>query len=377
MKTVRKVVFWIHLGAGLLFGAVLAVMVGTGAILAFAPQILSLADGEARFASVPVDAVPQPLTRLADAAKRRMEGRPMMITLFRDPERAAVVNFGRGKFVYVNPCTEEAQVAGSDGLRRFFRTVTMIHRNVGMGRAGFTATRMATLALALLCITGIWLWWPRSWRRKALRASLFPRFALTGRARNWNWHNVAAVWFLPFVAAMTWSGLVLSIRGLGGWLNAAAPLPPIGEVSVGGRPASMDALLASALTVVPDWESAVIRMGGQGQRGPGDAAGKPGLVTVAIEERGFHLLPTEVYLHPVSAEVVSVRRAGDLSLREFLGRANLSIHRGDLLGLFGQTMNFLACLALVLVAFTGYALSWRRFFGKTRRKADPVQGRAL
>jgi len=366
MKKLRKIIFWIHLAAGLLFGAVLAVMASTGAILAFAPQILALADRDAITVIVPEGATYLPLSRIVTDAKKQTGHAPMAITVSAEPDHAVVLNFGRGTLLYANPYTAEILPTGSKSLRSFFRTVTMIHRSVGMGRAGMSATRTATLALALLCLTGFWLWWPRSWNARALRASLLPKALHACRARDWNWHNVAALWFLPFVVAMTWSGLAISIRSLGNWLNATAAKPAlVMDDSQNARPVSIDRLLASALETVPSWKSATIRTRGPRRHGP--ESREPSAPVVEVEEHGFHLLPAEVRLHPTTGTVLSVRRAGDFSFREFLGKANLSIHRGVILGVFGQAMNGAACLALILVIYTGYSLSWRRFFSKKGR----------
>lgn len=378
----RKTVFWVHLVVGLLGGGVLAVLAGTGALLAYAPQIIEWADRGALRVTVPEGAVRRPLGELIGAAQNEAKGgMPRAVTVARSPDRVVVVNYGRGITVYVDPYTGQVRLGDSKDSRSFFRTVTGLHRNLALGLNGGIAVRVATVGLAALCVSGLWLWWPRSWRPQSLRAVLLPRLANAGRTRDWNWHNVAGLWSLPFVAAMTWSGLVLSFEGLGRWLNSANAVPAAiaaGTAVPKGGSASPDRLLAAALEAAPDWESATLRMGGRGGRGGQGGrrragvgqSGAPAPAIVSVQEVGlFSLLPTEVQLHPATAEVLAVRRVGDLSVREFFARGNILLHRGDILGVVGQAFNVVGCFAVLMLVYTGYALSWRRFSPRRGRGA--------
>lgn len=375
MKRFRIVIFWLHLVCGFLFGMFVVVMAGTGALLSFAPQIQEFAQRDNLLVKVPGNAARLPLSSVVKSASRAGQAQPRLVCVYHDAARSVVVNFGRGDIVYVDPYTGSVLPRSGESLMPFFRAVTAIHRNLGAGRIGLVVTRTATLALAVLCISGLWLWWPRSWKPRVLRTILVPKLSLSGRSRDWNWHNVVGLWSLPFVAAMTWSGLVMSIDGLRSWLYTPSATPSMtgDAASSAERPASIDAICAATCSAVPEWESLSIRMGG---RGTGRRYSQDGAqIIVVVEESGWlHPLPAEVRLEASTAQVLSIRRAGDMSLREFLLRANFAIHRGDVLGLFGQAMNFAACIALVLIVWTGFALSWRRFFSKRIGRAKSREG---
>ena len=48
-------------------------------------------------------------------------------------------------------------------------------------------------------------------------------------------------------------------------------------------------------------------------------------------------------------------------------------HTGEILGLWGQMAAFLGCLAGSVLVYTGFALSWRRFFSRRVWKGKPVK----
>jgi uncharacterized iron-regulated membrane protein len=56
MKVLRKIIFWLHLTAGVFAGVVILIMSVTGAILAFQPQIEWFVELDARTIQAPEDA---------------------------------------------------------------------------------------------------------------------------------------------------------------------------------------------------------------------------------------------------------------------------------------------------------------------------------
>ena len=61
-----------------------------------------------------------------------------------------------------------------------------------------------------LAVSGLYLWWPRKWSPQHTRAILTFRRTRTGRARDFNWHNVIGFWCAPAIIVMTVSGAVIS-----------------------------------------------------------------------------------------------------------------------------------------------------------------------
>jgi len=129
-STFRKLIFWIHLGAGLVAGLVIAVMSVTGVAIAFEPQLLEWAERDARRVQVPAPA-PARLSvddLLARVRAARPDAQPSGVTVYTEPGAAVLVNLGRERLVYVNPYTGEVRDGGAQGWRDFFHVMEELHR---------------------------------------------------------------------------------------------------------------------------------------------------------------------------------------------------------------------------------------------------------
>jgi uncharacterized iron-regulated membrane protein len=163
----RKIIFWLHLTAGVLAGVVILAMSVTGVLLAFERQIVALAERDIRTVTPPASDAPRlnPDTTVAKAREMLLEGAPSGITLLADPTAATMVNFGREQTVFVDPYTGAVRGNGVTATRNFSRVVTTWHRWLGpqddrreIGRAVAGACNAAFVVLVL---SGFYLWWPR------------------------------------------------------------------------------------------------------------------------------------------------------------------------------------------------------------------------
>ena len=89
-----------------------------------------------------------------------------------------------------------------------------------------------------------------------------------------------------------------------------------------------------------------------------------GVVTfmVCIGTLGQRTLIQNVSIDQASQTIVKIKtwQNEDASLRARM-MARFS-HTGEILGLWGQWVALSACLAGIVLVYTGFALSWRRFF---------------
>jgi uncharacterized iron-regulated membrane protein len=61
----------------------------------------------------------------------------------------------------------------------------------------------SNFAFSLLAVSGLYLWWPRSWRAAArARDSVVPNGAIIAGAK-FNWHKVIGVWCAPVLVTLT------------------------------------------------------------------------------------------------------------------------------------------------------------------------------
>src|SRR5262245_20238563 len=166
MKRLRTLLFWMHLTAGATAGLVILIMSFTGAALAMKPQIVKAIDHRVRVVA-PRDQPRVPASALLAAGRG---GRPDAIltslTIDRDPSASAAVGL-EGATVYVDPYDGSVLGEGSTRTQTFFRAIENSHRWIGMSTENRALAKFVTgasnLAFLALAVSGVYLWWPRTW----------------------------------------------------------------------------------------------------------------------------------------------------------------------------------------------------------------------
>lgn len=383
---VRSIVFWLHLASGLTVGAVVLVMSVTGVLLMYEQQIVQWADRGYR-STPPPGARPLPAeTLIGRVVAEHPEANPSSFTMEADPAAPAAVRLGRERTVYLNPYTGEILGEGSPRVRAFFHAVTDWHRWLGardenraMGRA---VTGAANLAFLFLVVSGFYLWIPRKWSWRQVRNVAWFRRGLPGKARDFNWHNVIGLWTAVPLFFVVLSGVLISYP----WANdvlyrlvgeeppprrgARGPERPRGEggtqrgrearseETAGVKLDGLDELWVRAEREVPDWKTLSLRL-------PED--GDPVTFSISRGGRGRPDLRAQLVLDRQSGEVASWEPYASQSLGRRLRAWSRWIHTGEAGGILGQTLAGLASAGGAVLAWTGAALAWRRFFPKRRR----------
>ena len=96
MKKLQRIIFWCHLTAGVIAGAVILIMAGTGVMLAFEHQLIAFAERKMRTVQRPADA--QRLgagTLLSKVSQQRPDVKPSGLTMQSDLSASATVSLGR------------------------------------------------------------------------------------------------------------------------------------------------------------------------------------------------------------------------------------------------------------------------------------------
>ena len=392
----RKILFWLHLSAGVLAGTIILLMSVTGVLLTYEKQMLHWADmRQVRSLNAPVSAHLPVDSLIRIAAARKPETAPASITLRSSATAPAQVSFGQAGVLYLNPATGAVLGDGSAFARGFFRGVTDWHRWLaGQDKnreLGKQVTGAANLLFLALVLSGMVLWLPRTWTWLRVRAVLWFRGGLSGKARDFNWHNVLGIWTaVPLVAIIAsatvigypWaSDLVYKVvgetpppRNSGGPPQGAGAVQagaardgreakPAGGIANGGAartaneaPATPSttyaAALATALPLMPGWRAATVQIP------------KPGAKTLNVTlDRGTGGQPQ----YRATATIATATGALD-KYQPFdsltTGRQLRSIlrftHTGEVLGLTGQTIAGLVSFSSVVLVITGLMLAIRR-----------------
>lgn len=379
MIALRKVIFWLHLTAGLAAGAIILVMCVTGTLLAFERQIVDFAERDLR-AATPAGERLATEALLAKVRATRGGAPPSGVTLRADPAAPVMLNFGREGALFVQPATGAILGEGAKGLRQFFHTVTGLHRWLAaseeMRAVGKSITGAANLAFLFLVLSGLVLWWPRQWRPSALQAAMRFDGRLRGKARDWNWHNVLGFWCAVPLFFIVLTGVLISYpwaTNLLYRLTGNEP-PPVRAASPGGMRGAavaaewkldgLDAITARAAQEIPTWRTMTLRL----------PATKTATVMIEESHRGRPDLKTTLTLDAKTAEVTQ---------REGFAQQNRArqwrlwgrwIHTGEAGGWPGQLLAGIATAGGAVLVWTGFALSWRRFFARKPRPAAAGAG---
>ncbi|HVJ47213.1 MAG TPA: PepSY-associated TM helix domain-containing protein [Luteolibacter sp.] len=426
-----------HLAAGLLAGLVILVLGVTGVIMSFERQILEANTGvkvvrsPEQTTQLGAEAI---LAKFADAKPAATA-----VVFNSDADKPVLVQFGRGKSEYVNPYTGESLGEGNKGLKEFFAWVLRLHRWLTLDREiGGKITGPANLVFLFLVVSGLYLWFPKRWTRPALKAVTTLKFRLKGKARDWNWHNVFGFWACIPLFLIVVTGAVMSYTWANNLIFQAVGEKPPAPRGQGGPPGGMaEGPRGEGRPRGEGGQQAVAREGGERERGPragGEARPEGGMRERGGREGGprggdshdhdhdqgpVDLAGLDAGLSAAKAAspewltisvampkdgaaqyTVAASHRGRPDLRRTLtvDLANGSVtknegfeaqttgrklrtfvrwvHTGEALGWFGQTIMGLAALSSVVLVWTGFALSWRRFFKKRRvsiPKAEAVK----
>lgn len=394
MNLLRKVIFWSHLAAGVTAGVVILIMSVTGVLLTYERQIQRWADVRGYNVSrTSADAARLPVETLLSKAQDAQRAAPSGFTLYADASSPATVAFPGGRVLYVNPYTGEALGEGAPRVRAFFRFVTDWHRWLGASGEGRNTARAVTGASNLLFLfivaSGFYLWWPRKWTRKSVRAVTWFRRGQNGKARDFNWHNVIGFWSAAPLFVVVLSGVVISYTWASNLVYRLAGEEPPAQQQRGGPPAGgqqqqatapsvplegLDNLLVKAEQQVEGWRSIALQL-----------PQKPDApVTFAIDRGngGQPHLRSQLTLNRASGETVRWEPASNNTLGRRLRSWLRFAHTGEVYGLIGQTIAGLVSLGGAFLVYTGLSLAWRRFFAWKGRRArvqeapDGVQAEA-
>lgn len=348
--TFRKILFWLHLTAGSFAGAIILVMSVTGVLLAYEKQILAWTERQTAHAS-------QHAAGSVEAMLAASQ-EPVSVTLRAGGGGMTIAGRGQAR-------------APESRARRFFRVVTDWHRWLGASQQGRATARAITgaanLAFLFLVLSGLYLWFPRRWKWQNVRAVLLFRGGLSGRARDFNWHNAAGFWCCIPLFFIVVSGVVISYPWASDLVyRAAGSYPPArGNGKGKGTPArpvrpsaapdysGLNALVERAKAVDPEWRTITFTVPASRH--------EPVIFTIDAGNGGQPQKRLTVEFDRTSGEVVGLERFADMDAGRRARSWMRFVHTGEYYGIAGQTVAALASAGGALLVWTGLSLAWRRF----------------
>ena len=362
----RRVLFWMHLDAGVVAGALIVYFSVTGALLAYERPIVHAAD-QRSYAPDPVllGAVPIPLDDLLARAAASVPAPVNAVTIYQDVQAPIAIETASRDVYFVDSHSGRVQGPVSRRLRAFFAQVTALHRWCGLSNAHHTAATAVKGAVAVLLlfqlVSGAFLWLPHRWNSTALRVGTVPRLRARGRARNYNWHKVTGFWIGLPLAIVVMTGVIMAYPSANALLFhlARSPLPVRGGNGSPRRhdgakhalPTHLDQAFTRATTNVSGWRSATLRL----------MPGPPGLSFIV--DRGDGGQPDEreqVLIDPKTLQVLRREPFAALSRGQQWRSWVRFAHTGEAGGWWGETLALVTACGAAILSITGIALSFDR-----------------
>lgn len=384
MKTLRSILFWLHLAAGLVCGLIIAVLCLTGTALAFEKELIAWAERDARQIVAPAAGTPRVgLDELSVRLRATFPAaRPGSIVVSRDPHTAVGFTVSRTEGYHANPYTGEVRRPASHAMGRFMQTMFEWHRYLGLSGEsrphGRLAAGIANLSFCFLALSGLVLWWPRSFGWRAFRPGIWFTQNLTGLARDRNWHNTVGFWCAPVLIGLTLTATPISFRWAAEltYTLTGTPLPSSGPqssgapppaaavpaVAVDARPVPRDAMIATVQRTLPAWGTVTFRFAHH----PDAAKPQPASFTVRESGTWPRTATTTLQFDPFTGNLLQRDGHDDLSPARKVRAWSRYLHTGEALGGWAQFIAAVASLGGCFLVYTGFALAWRRFFGRVK-----------
>jgi uncharacterized iron-regulated membrane protein len=112
-------------------------------------------------------------------------------------------------------------------------------------------------------------------------------------------------------------------------------------------------LFARAAAHVPEWRTISLRLPVTGAA--------PAVITIDTGDGGQPHRRSTLSLQPATGDIVRSETFADLTLGRRIRNTMRFAHTGEVLGVAGQTVAGIASAGAVMLAWTGFALTWRRF----------------
>ena len=366
MKTFRKILFWMHLTAGLTAGVIIFIMCVTGALLAFERQIIEYSEKDVRYvtaANVPELDPQQVIDTLREA---RPDAKPTAMSITNEPGATWAFTLGREGHIYIDPYTGSISGEGNKSVRGAMTELRNWHRYIALSGenrpVGKAITGASNLLFLFLAISGIYIWFPRQLRWRSIKPVIWFRAGLRGKPRNFNWHNTIGFWTSTFLIIFTLTATVISYQWASNLLYTITgnEVPPAQQPAGNGPPAektyefpsNMQLPWATAEQQSPTWKSISLRL--------------------PIEkDSAVYTIDEGIYWNIFGRSTLTVdAKSGEVVKWEPYGAQNSArqlrswfrfTHTGETGGIVGQFIGLIACISGAFLVWTGFSLALRRF----------------
>ncbi|MCG7531075.1 PepSY domain-containing protein [Psychrobium sp. MM17-31] len=368
--SIRKILFWFHLIIGCSAAIFIFLMSITGGLLTYERQMIN-AGKRADYPVVAADAKHLSMAQVKDIASAYPVERSLSIILSNEHNAPIMLRDGRKTLAYLHPVTGEKLVEPGKESTLFWRKVRAFHRWLTLDGKFSTNGRwvngVSNAIFVLLALTGIYLWLPKRFNRRAFKKQLtLPGNYTSTKARDYQWHNVFGIYLTPVLVVLAATALFFSFKWPGDGLKQIVSTQPVKELAkpVALAPeqstqlVSLDSQLSMLKDTYPEWQT--IRF---------SVAAEPQNVSIFSVDNGNGGEPKKrfsVAVDNLTGVIADTSGFDDYSTYRKIRNWVRFAHTGEYYGIVGQTIAGVASFMACLLVYTGVMLSWRRW--KNRKK---------
>lgn len=353
MSKLKRIIREIHGITGLVVGIVIVIVALSGCVYTFQREIRNVMYSHLLNVSVPEDATRLSVDSIASiAASYHTKTKIREIAVSHDAEKSVKVYMREQYLLYINPYTGE--VLGLKNTKKDpFLLAWSLHTQLGLGKVGGTIVGWATFACVPLILTGLWLWWPvvrNSWK-KAFQLPFKGRW----KPVNFQWHKNGGFYASVFLLFICLSGMMMSFKWFQDsvyWMTGSPatqrvmpkPVETIQKVGI------IQKSLEYTLSQFPEVKEVNIFFPSSDDR-----------VFMFIAKYENRLGQREIlYFNPGDGELLHGSYTVDNSLADKLRAVNYNIHSGQVGGLPGRIIAFLATLFAAYLVVSGTIIWFQR-----------------
>ncbi len=249
--------------------------------------------------------------------------------------------------VYLNPYTAEV-VFKENAKAEFFTVVLALHMNLLLGDlVGHFIIRWSVVCFVILLLSGLVLWWPKSWKIKQLKKSFQVKWDAKFKRLNYDLHNVFGFYSFLLLMVIALTGLMWSFD-----FTTEKKTRLLSDTTklMGQMP--VDSILNQAMNAAPHTAYFLYNF----------PAAKSGTVNVSAYQDKMRLYDRQQYkFDRYSGQLLQHGKSFEqLPIGSKLIAMNYDLHTGSVLGLTGKILAFLGGLIAASLPVTGFLIWWKR-----------------
>ncbi len=352
--TMRRLLLPIHRWIGMTLGLVVLASAITGAGMAFRKELdpvvyAGLLKAPACASRLPLDAF------VSRARLLRPREKLDYIRLLDRADAPVILRFADKETLYFAPCSG-VLLGHQNRYEGFFGRLEQLHRFAYVKNGGWLMGAGALSALFVMAVGGVLIWWPRAPRRFADGLRLNTR--LKGAAFELDLHRTLGAWAAIMIAVSATTGLPNAFDNVRDALNIFSGTketpPPKSAPPPGAKPAriTMEQAWRTAQAFSPHPREALLHLAPK--------ARSPVEIFLIGADAPHANARTYVYLDAYSGRVLRYAPYARMGLGQKIYYWSLSLHTGELGGIWGQFLLFFGAASVPVLAWTGIGAWLRR-----------------